>query len=525
VDDYWIAYNNPGPDPFFVNSWTEHTYSDCTGDYMGTNQASLGNVDGGTTFFYYPDGSPLYNYTGSEPGARDGCHGLLDFYESRGYTVVHNYSQLIQGWNNNTDGYTFEQYKHEIDSGRVVLIHIVGHTMLGFGYDDETNLVYLHDTWDYNSHTMTWGGTYAGYAHNMVTVVKLAPSPDGVVANFSSSARRQLINNTVTFSDLTSGNPASWAWSLSPSTYTFVGGTTASSPNPQVQFTAPGLYAVTLTASNSGDSDSETKTNYIEAVSCSNFPLPVSEDFSEESLPLCWLNVDHIGNGQVWQFNNPGNWEINTTTASNGFAILDSDTYGDGNSQNADLVTPLLDFTGYTSINLRFEHYFRQWSVSSGTLSYSINGGSAWTVVQTWTSNTANAATFDQDMSAQVAGQANVKFKWNYVGAYEYYWAVDDISITGVRPGLWIGTGSSNWNTASNWSGSNVPGSTTNVTIPFISPNWPVYSGNLTVGTNCGNITLNGASQLTVTGSLTVPPGKQVNVNDNAVLNVEGMAE
>jgi len=32
VDDYWIYYNQPGPDPFVTNGWTEHTYGDCTGD-------------------------------------------------------------------------------------------------------------------------------------------------------------------------------------------------------------------------------------------------------------------------------------------------------------------------------------------------------------------------------------------------------------------------------------------------------------------------------------------------------------
>jgi hypothetical protein len=61
VDDYWIAYNNPGPDPFVTGGWPEHTYGDCTGDFMGTSQASFSNTDGGTTFYYYTDGSPIYD--------------------------------------------------------------------------------------------------------------------------------------------------------------------------------------------------------------------------------------------------------------------------------------------------------------------------------------------------------------------------------------------------------------------------------------------------------------------------------
>lgn len=517
VDDYWISYGDTNPDPYIANGWIEHTHAECTGDFMGTNQSALGSSDGSTTFYYYVDGSP---YSGTEEN--DGCFGLKQFYLSRGYDVEAYFSQFIYGWEGNTLGFTFDQYKQEIDNGRPVLIQVAGHTMLGYGYDDAGTLVYLHDTWDYSSHTMVWGSSYATMVHYGVTVIELEASAFSIMANFSSGLNRQLINTTVNLTDMTFGEPTTWSWSIIPGTYLFTGGTSATSQNPQVQFTAGGLYSITLTVSDGVNGDSETKSNMIEAVDCDNFPIPVAEDFSDGTLPFCWQNIDNQGNGQVWQFNNPGNWPINTASGSNGFAILDSDTYGNGNSQNADLVTPLLDFTGYTSVNLSFEHYFRQYTSSTGTLSYSINGGNTWTVIQTWTSNTANAATFDQDMSGQLAGQANVKFKWNYVGAYDYYWAVDDISITGVRPGLWTGATSTSWNTAGNWSGGLIPGNSTDITIPFSSPNWPVYNGNLTLGTQCRNITMNGASQLTISGDLIIPASRQFSITGNGQLKVNG---
>jgi hypothetical protein len=142
---------------------------------MGTNQSLKSNSDGSTTFWNYTDGSPLYDYTGAEPGRRDGCHGMRLFFESRGYTVTSNYSQYIYGYNGNTKGFTFAQYKQEIDAGRPVLIQVNGHTMLGYGYDDLSSVVYLHDTWDYDSHTMVWGGSYSGMQHYGVTVFQ--PSP------------------------------------------------------------------------------------------------------------------------------------------------------------------------------------------------------------------------------------------------------------------------------------------------------------------------------------------------------------
>jgi hypothetical protein len=180
VDDYWIYYGQPGPDPW-DGHWTEHTYGDCTGDYMKTNQwvnpAGGFNTDGGTTFYNYLDGSPLRWNDMETYGIDiyDGGYGVKLFYESRGYTVTDMYNQYIQGQGSNPAlGFTYAQYKAEIDAGRPVMIHPTGHTMIGLGYDDATNLMYIHDTWDYSTHTMTWGGIYSGMQHEGVTIVQLA---------------------------------------------------------------------------------------------------------------------------------------------------------------------------------------------------------------------------------------------------------------------------------------------------------------------------------------------------------------
>ena len=73
-------------------------------------------------------------------------------------------------------------------------------------------------------------------------------------------------------------------------------------------------------------------------------------------------------------------------------------------------------------------------------------------------------------------------------------------------PGLWSGITSSSWNTLSNWDNYLVPGTTTDVTIPHSSPNWPVFDGDLTIGINCSSLTLSGiTSRMTITGNLTLP--------------------
>ncbi|MBN2580167.1 MAG: C39 family peptidase [Pirellulales bacterium] len=187
VDDYWISSGSPGPDPW-VGNWTEHTWSGCTADFMGTNQwkwdydlnSSIdSNVDGSTTFFYNPSGTKLYDYTPSAAYGlprTEGCHGMRLFAESRGYTVLTNYTQLIA--EQVTGAFSFADYMNEINNGYPVMIQVENHSMVGMGYDASTNKVYLHDTWGDYTASMTWGGSYSGLQQWGVTVIHLAPVPE-----------------------------------------------------------------------------------------------------------------------------------------------------------------------------------------------------------------------------------------------------------------------------------------------------------------------------------------------------------
>jgi parallel beta-helix repeat protein len=177
VDNYWISYGSGGPDPYVANSWTQHTWGDCTADFMGTNQYKFGSTDGVTWFWYYRSGAPMYDYYAGI-GEQDGCYGMRRFVESRGYIVLENFNQLIYGYGGNLSGFTFDNYTAEIDAGRPVIIQVTGHSMLGFGYDNSTGqqTIYIHDTWDHNDHAMQWGGSYHGHKHYGVTVMRLAPA-------------------------------------------------------------------------------------------------------------------------------------------------------------------------------------------------------------------------------------------------------------------------------------------------------------------------------------------------------------
>jgi PKD repeat protein len=104
--------------------------------------------------------------------------------------------------------------------------------------------------------------TYAGWSASISCYSTTVPP----VANFSASNTSPALAETVTFTDLSDNFPTSWSWSFSPNTITYVGGTSSTSQNPQVQFNALGYYSVTLVATNAYGSDPEVKNNYINVV-------------------------------------------------------------------------------------------------------------------------------------------------------------------------------------------------------------------------------------------------------------------
>jgi len=197
IDDYWVAYGSGAKDPYITNHWAQHTWGDAIGDYMKTSQSAYNNSDASTVYYCWTStAGPLTcdgmeNY--EEIVRRDGTYGQKLFYEARGYTVGDCYNQRTDNYGG---GFTFALYKAEIDAGRPVMIQLDGHTVVGTGYDDAANTVYLHDTWDYGLYTMTWGGSYAGYAMRAVSIVHpvrpVLPAIDDLSTAFTDEGELEL---------------------------------------------------------------------------------------------------------------------------------------------------------------------------------------------------------------------------------------------------------------------------------------------------------------------------------------------
>ncbi len=451
VDDYWIKYGSEGSDPF-IGNWTEHAYGDCTGDYMGTNQSLLENTDGSTIFYNYRDGTPLYDYTGSEPEYRDGCHGLRDFAESRGYTVVTNFSQYIYGYNENTQGFTFTDFKDEIDAGRPVLIQVTGHTMLGYGYHDDGSIVYIHDTWDYSDHSMFWGGVYAGMTHYGVTVLRLDPAPgltvfpgDGLssIGNaggpFSPAGIvYTLENRTAGAIDYTVSKGEPWV-SLSSSGGTLAGHATTDvtvSINSNADSLANGSYTDTVTFTNTTDHEGDTTREVTLTVGILTLRYAWNMDsdpgWNTEGL---WEWGQPMGSGG--QYGNP-----DPTSGCTGDNVYGYNLSGDYENDLPErrLTTGAIDCREMSQVTLKF---LRWLGVESPLYDHAYvrvsNDGSTWsTVWENATSVTDSSWKIQEfDISDIADGQATVYLRWTmgttdslvrYCG-----WNIDDVEIWAVN--------------------------------------------------------------------------------------------
>tara|TARA_B100000508_G_scaffold141092_1_gene146422 strand:+ start:82050 stop:86534 length:4485 start_codon:yes stop_codon:yes gene_type:complete len=138
-------------------------------------------------------------------------------------------------------------------------------------------------------------------------------TPAVPVADFTANQTTVLEGDVVQFTDLTSGAPTSWSWTITPGTagveWEYVNTTSSTSQNPEVQFNTAGTYTVELTATNGQGSDTETKVDYItvNAIVCGN-PLNTAytmgfetgEDLSQWVIINANGDANSGGNANTW---------------------------------------------------------------------------------------------------------------------------------------------------------------------------------------------------------------------------------
>ena len=131
-----------------------------------------------------------------------------------------------------------------------------------------------------------------------------------VVGEFSSDKQDVILNENVTFTDLTLGDPTSWVWE-------FGDGANSVLQNPVYAYNQSGKYSVTLMATSSMSGDVITKVDYVSAY------RPVVADFIVNK-PIALVNetvvfIDQSGGDLVtweWDFGDGGTSTSSTPTHS-----------------------------------------------------------------------------------------------------------------------------------------------------------------------------------------------------------------
>ncbi len=154
----------------------------------------------------------------------------------------------------------------------------------------------------------------------------------------------------VRFTDQSTNCPSSWYWNFNPATIIFLEGTSASSQNPVVSFTEPGIYDVQLTCTNANGSNSVTKIDYIVK---DGYYLPFAETFETGFKTRSWeiVNPDL---GITWDTITVGGLQPGTKAVFMNFFGYEALNRRD------QMVTPAMNFTGHTTVLLTFRHAYEQ---------------------------------------------------------------------------------------------------------------------------------------------------------------------
>ncbi len=179
---------------------------------------------------------------------------------------------------------------------------------------------------------------------------------------------------------------------------------------------------------------------------CQSMAQVLYEDFSSgtegQTFPNGWTTSVEAGFTGNWVVGNTANTGIpaygGDTGMINGgcdglYALLDSDGLGGAFNQNSSLISPVIDLSGYTDLILKFNHHFRVFNSNAdyGYVEASINGGSTWQNITTFTGaiNYVAEGLTTVDISA-FAGNPAVQIRFRYVGAWGYYWGIDNVEVT-----------------------------------------------------------------------------------------------
>ena len=256
------------------------------------------------------------------------------------------------------------------------------------------------------------------------------------------------ISDTIHLVDKSSGAFNSWKWNISPNGYTYVKNTNDSSQFPAVVFNVPGNYSVELEVTNNyGTSD----TTIYQAINVGGYSLPFTEDFEMGSSRWSIENPDQ---SLTWDVTNVGG-----TLPGNKAAFIAHFSYNSIGEKDA-LITPALDFSNDTMIELSFEYsaaYYSSLYADSLKIYISDDCGDTWNLLASFADSIDGFATIDTGMNSYFipqdstewchgnstivcpninldtySGSSSIKVKFESVNGFGNNLFIDNINIIGI---------------------------------------------------------------------------------------------
>lgn len=192
---------------------------------------------------------------------------------------------------------------------------------------------------------------------------------------------------------------------------------------------------------NSNEKPNLTNTNRASTIWSDDFSDPSTWMMSNTSQPIDWDwtiedDPSAIPNAAAELY------PFNSTTASNGFALINSDGQpgnvdGDGAIVASITTATPINLLGYENVRLSFEHNYRWWQ-EDRWVRVSGDNGDTWTTYEITTGagsppsqNSSNSELTIIDISDVAGNQSEVlvEFYYNDNDAWAWYWAVDDVVI------------------------------------------------------------------------------------------------
>jgi PKD repeat protein len=226
--------------------------------------------------------------------------------------------------------------------------------------------------------TATWSAQSINSIDNFVAglisggCLSTCGPPIPPTAAFAPNYSQICTGSMVTFIDQSTDGPTSWNWS-------FPGGTPGSSTeqNPTITYNNGGSYNVTLTVSNGNGSNSTSQT--ISVGSGTDF-----FHYTDFETGLNGWAVENPSGGEAWT-------AVNVNSSRYGNTVMSFDNFNTNNVGSRDaLVSPALDFSGRTFINLDIDYAYARFSATfrdSLVVYVSSNNGVSYTRVFAATEN------------------------------------------------------------------------------------------------------------------------------------------